>query len=88
MAYVIPSEAAAKAMGAQGGKVDDAERLAFEAWMRGHCWALGGEWDGTCYRSAQEANGGFDPHAMQTRLLWAAWRDRAALAAQAEVPNG
>lgn len=66
-------------MGAKGGPVVEAERIAFEAWMRGHCWALGAVWDGKSYRGADEHSGRLDPQAMQTRQLWAAWRDRAAL---------
>ena len=76
-----PSEEAAAEMGANGGHVVEAERLAFEAWMRGHCWKLGAKWTGTEYRSAFEKGGMVDMHAMRTRELWAAWRDRAALAA-------
>lgn len=78
-----PSIEAAIAMGATGGPVVEAERLAFEAWMRGHCWALCATWDGKTYRSDSEQGGWINPHAMRTRELWAAWRDRAAL-----VPNG
>lgn len=76
-----PSEEVAAEMGANGGHVVEAERLAFEAWMRGHCWDLGAKWTGTEYRSAFEKGGMVDMHAMRTRELWAAWRDRAALAA-------
>ena len=75
-----PDTEAAYAMGANGGPVVESERLAFEAWMRGHCWALGATWRGTQYRSDDEASGDINPHAMRTRQLWAAWRDRAALA--------
>ena len=80
-----PSEEAAAEMGANGGHVVEAERLAFEAWMRGHCWKLGAKWTGTEYRSAFEKGGMVDMHAMRTRELWAAWRDRAALAAAPEA---
>jgi hypothetical protein len=76
----VPSVEAAYAMGAKGGPVVEAERLAFEAYMRGHCWALNAEWDGSTYRATPEA-GPYCPHAMRTRLLWMVWRDRAALAA-------
>lgn len=76
----------AHAMGANGGPVLEAERLAFEAWMRGHCWALCATWTGTQYRSDDEASGDVNPHAMRTRQLWAAWRDRAALA-RGKTPN-
>lgn len=78
--WQAPSTEAAHAMGANGGQTVDAERLAFEAWMRGHCWALGATWTGTEYRSDGEQGGWPDPQAMATRRLWAAWRDRAALA--------
>jgi hypothetical protein len=77
-----PSIEAAYAMGAKGGPVVEAERLAFEAWMRGHCWALSATWDGKGYQSDNEHTGWPDPQATRTRQLWAAWRDRAAL-----VPN-
>lgn len=76
----VPSVEAAEAMGAKGGQAGDGERLAFEAWMRGHCWALCATWDGKQYRSDAEQGGDVDPRAMRTRQLWAAWRDRAALA--------
>lgn len=65
---VTPTIEAARAMGATGGQVDDAERQAFEAWMMGHHWKPG-HWIGGGYTD------------MTTRMLWAAWRDRAALAA-------
>ena len=78
-----PTVGAAYNMGAKGGPVNEAERLAFEAWMRGHCWALSAHWTGSQYVSDAEAGGDLDPRAMQTRRLWAAWRDRAALAAPA-----
>jgi len=73
---------AAEAMGARGGPASESERLAFEAWMRGHCWALCATWDGTGYRSDAEQGGRHCPDAGRTRGLWAAWRDRAALAQQ------
>jgi hypothetical protein len=73
---------AAEAMGARGGPASESERLAFEAWMRGHCWALCATWDGTGYRSDAEQGGRYCPDAGRTRGLWAAWRDRAALAQQ------
>jgi hypothetical protein len=76
-----PSVDAAYDMGAKGGPVNEAERLAFEAWMRGHCWALCAEWTGTQYLGSSEQGGDVDPRAMMTRRLWAAWRDRAALSA-------
>lgn len=73
------TEEQAYAMGAHGAPVDDHERLLFEAWMRGHCWALSATWTGTQYLGDAETDGAFDPAAMSTRRLWAAWRDRAAL---------
>ncbi|MDQ5942331.1 MAG: hypothetical protein QG572_1146 [Pseudomonadota bacterium] len=78
--WVAPSTEAAHAMGANGGESVEAERAAFEAWMRGHCWALCATWNGREYRSNVEQGGKVCPHAMRTRQLWAAWRDRAALA--------
>ena len=74
-----PREEDAHAMGAAGGPNHEGERAAFEAWMRGHCWALCATWDGKQYRSDGEQSGWPDPQAMMTRRLWAAWRDRAAL---------
>lgn len=74
-----PSPEAAYEMGAKGGPSVDAERIAFEAWMAGHCWPLGAIWDGTGYRSEFEQGAYVCPAAMLTRQLWAAWRDRAAL---------
>lgn len=68
-------------LGANGGTVGDDERLAFEEWMRGHCWKLCATWTGSQYRGDAEQTGWPDPQAMMTRRLWAAWRDRAALAA-------
>lgn len=75
-----PSIEDAHAMGASGGPADEQERLAFEAWMKGHCWALCATWNGTGYVSDAEQGGFVCPHARRTRGLWAAWRDRAALA--------
>lgn len=57
----------------------EAERLRFEQWMAGHCWKVGGTWDGTTYRGAAENGDYLDPQAMLTRQLFAAWRDCAAL---------
>lgn len=65
--YRPPKIRDAKEMGRTGGTVSDAERMAFEAWMRGHCWQHG-DWIAGAYND------------MTTRMLWAAWRDRAALA--------
>jgi hypothetical protein len=78
---VHPTPEAAAAMGAQGGPPSEAERLAFEAWMRGHSWPVAGVWDGTTYTGRPDLEPlWLDTAAMQTRMLWAAWRDRAALA--------
>ena len=74
------TEAAAQAMGANGAPSSEPERLAFEAWMRGHCWALCATWNGSQYVSDAEQGGGWNADAARTRMLWAAWRDRAALA--------
>ena len=74
------AEQAAYDLGAKGAPPTESERLLFEAWMRGHCWALCATWDGKGYRSDAERGGFIDPRAMNTRQLWAAWRDRAALA--------
>ena len=76
-----PSIEAAHDMGAKGAPPNDRERLAFEAWMRGHGWPLCATWDGAGYRSDAEQGGRYCPDAARTRMLWAAWRDRAALAA-------
>lgn len=85
------TEEAAYEMGAAGAPPTESERLLFEAWMRGHCWALCATWDGKQYRSDAEQGGDVDPRAMATRRIWAAWRDRAALgigAATKESGNG
>lgn len=66
-------------MGARGGAVDPHERQLFEAWMAGHCWKVIGEWDGKTYVHPAETGGVVVAGAMNTRQLWAAWRDRAAL---------
>lgn len=82
-APITPSIDAAHEMGAKGGPVVEAERLAFEAWMKGHCWALSARWDGKQYIGDREREGELDFHAVGTRRLWAAWRDRAALSSGA-----
>lgn len=74
-----PSVEAAEAMGAKGGETVQDERLAFEAWMRGHCWSLCSTWNGETYTSDTEKSGGLDLDAIAVRRTWAAWRDRAAL---------
>lgn len=75
----IPSVNDARVMGAKGSQVPDEERLAFEAWMAGHCWALCAEWIDGHYKGPDESSSYVCPYAMRTRQLWAAWRDRAAL---------
>ena len=77
-------------LGQEGAPATEEERLLFEAWMRGHCWALCATWNGTQYVSDAEQGGNVDPRAMNTRQIFAAWRDRGALAAhdaeQAQEP--
>ena len=79
-----PSVDDARAMGQHGGPADEAERIAFEAWMIGHNWMQPSvQWTGSiygpAYRSAAEDGLFIDPEAVRTRMMWAAWRDRAAL---------
>ena len=83
---VAPTVEAAHAMGASGSPPVEAERLAFEAYMRGHCWALGATWTGTQYLGTAESPGYVCPIAMGTRRLWAVWRDRAALSTPPAEP--
>lgn len=78
-----PDIEAARKMGEEGGPAVEEERLAFEAWMDGHCWALCAEWNGTAYVEMCETRDFISPNATHTRGLWAAWRDRAALARMA-----
>lgn len=68
-------------LGAHGGPVNEEERALFEEWMRGHCWKIGGKWNGKTYVDEAESDCYPRPQAMLTRQLWAAWRDRAALGA-------
>ena len=78
---------AAFAMGQTGAPPSETERLAFESWMRGHSWLVEGVWNGTTYDDRGPSRVSLvDVGAMQTRMLWAAWRDRAALA-QPETPS-
>lgn len=77
--FGAPTPEAAYAMGAKGAPATDGERIAFEAWMKGHCWPLSATWDGKGYKSDSEDGGYVCPRATMTRRLWAAWRDRAAL---------
>lgn len=79
-----PDIESARKIGEEGGRVVEEERLAFEAWMDGHCWPLGATWTGTGYMADSERKYGlFCVEAFVTRGLWAAWRDRAALAMMA-----
>lgn len=69
--HIPPTDDTAAAFELGRGRTEapatDAERRQFEAWMAGHCWACA-PWDGKSYTD------------MASRMLWAAWRDRAALA--------
>ena len=79
-----PDIESARKIGEEGGRVVEEERLAFEAWMDGHCWPLGATWTGTGYMADSERKYGlFCVEAFVTRGLWDAWRDRAALARMA-----
>ncbi len=73
---IRPTEEAANEMGKYGAPHLEAERLLFEAYMAGHNW-VAGPWDAEkrCYAE------------MTTRMLWAVWRDRSALAFQVEAPT-
>jgi hypothetical protein len=71
---------AAKDIGAKGSPPSEQERLAFEAYMAGHCWTIEGKWNGTTYVHESENSQFWHPGTMQIRMLWAVWRDRAALA--------
>lgn len=83
--HKAPSIEAARKMGEDGGPAVEEERLAFEAWMSGHCWVLGATWHaGKGYVGQEEIFGlQISQQARETRRLWAAWRDRAALARMA-----
>ena len=74
-------------IGANRIKVQPTEqdRQRFEQWMAGHCWQVGGVWDGKTYVSTAENGDYLDPQAMHTRQLFAAWRDCAALRDQLEA---
>lgn len=82
----VIDETAAHNLGAIGAEPTEFERRLFEAWMRGHCWAIAGEWNGRTYIAADEDSRRVNQHAMMTRQLWAAWRDRAALTGYAATP--
>ena len=67
-------------IGKNGAEPTESDRITFEAWMRGHCWAVEGEWTGKTYKHAREESGDYvHAGAMNTRRLFAAWRDRRAL---------
>ena len=77
-----PSVEGARKMGEVGGPAVDSERIAFEAWMEGNFWTIYATWDGKQYATAEEAasRGRYTSQdAMRMRMMWAAWRDRAAL---------
>ena len=75
-----PSIMAARLMGESGSDASVEERIAFEAWVSGHNWSLGATWDGKGYRHDTETGTRICHQAMLTRMMWSAWRDRAALA--------
>ena len=77
---MTPLQKAAYDIGAKGSEPTENERLAFEAWMRGHCWKVVGDWDGKQYKHDCEDGEFVHGGAMNTRRLWAAWRDRGAVA--------
>lgn len=62
------AEVAAYRLGAVGAPHNETERLLFEAYLKGHCWACG-DWDA--------AKGYYTDQS--TRIMFALWRDRAAL---------
>lgn len=75
-----PSVKDARRMGKEGSAPVENERLAFEAWMAGHCWSLeDAVWNGSGYRGNGETLSHVSLSAMGIRRMWAAWRDRAAL---------
>jgi RimJ/RimL family protein N-acetyltransferase len=71
-----PSVESAHQMGARGAPHSEAERQLFEAYMKGHCWKVG-DWipDKQTYAD------------MSTRVLFAVWRDRAALGSNAATSS-
>lgn len=69
----------ARKMGEVGAEPTESERELFEAWMRGHCWKVEGDWNGHQYVHESESNGSPHGGAMRTRQLFAAWKDRGAL---------
>jgi hypothetical protein len=78
---------AAFVMGQTGAPPSEVERLAFESWMRGHCWQVEGVWNGTTYDDRGPFGvSSIDVGAMQTRRMWAVWRDCAVLSRPAIQP--
>lgn len=79
---MIPSMEEAWEMGAKGGESFEQERIAFEAWMKGHGLKMDAEWNGNGYIAEIEKKNKRHvcPKAAAIRGMWAAWRDRAALA--------
>lgn len=68
--FDAPTEAEAEEMGRKGAPHSETERKLYEAYCRGHCWAVG-PWladEGYYYE-------------MPDRIRFAMWRDRAALSA-------
>ena len=55
-------------LGTKGAPHSETERMLFESYLRGHCWQVG-TWD--------VKNNGYTD--MDTRRLFAMWRDRASL---------
>lgn len=80
MNTITATLAEALRLGKEGAPPTEAERLLFEEWMRGHCWKVCGTWNGRQYVHESESRGDVYPPAVNTRQLFAAWRDRAALA--------
>ncbi|WP_295537895.1 hypothetical protein [uncultured Pseudacidovorax sp.] len=76
-----PTVDQARQLGEKGSPARESERLLFEAWMGGHCWAIGGTWNGKQYQALDEDGWRVNQQAMLTRMLWAAWRDRGTLGA-------
>jgi hypothetical protein len=70
---VAITEAMAEEMGATGSPHSEPERFLFEAYCKGHCWAVG-EWNGKHYVD------------MADSIRFAYWRDRAALATRDATP--
>lgn len=75
-------EVLAKEIGETDKPASEDDRISFEAWMRGHCWKIEGQWNGAQYVHETEGAPAYRLHqgAMTTRGLFAAWRDRGELA--------